>query len=471
MLNVPRLMCTQHPDSTIKVSVSEEVDEAIVSFTLYGCDEVMVDFEGKLTPYAQPKDIVVKAHETGLEVGSKFFITPRIPNPELEELDRSMLALEAVMLANYHSWSLAELQAVRWIVLPMVEDVKSVLFVQRVIEKKAKVMREELRVKADTIRLVPLVEDATHQLNIEEMLTRFYSAVAGREESESEGGIRVFLGISDSAVRHGHIASVLALKLALLKTWSLSERGYKVNPIVGSGTPPFRGALNSPELVELEARQFKGYYTVTIQSAIRYDAPLNSYLHVKHKLLENLGQKPEPSTVSEEEILQLVNEASTSYREVVARHAERIAQVASLIPVTRERVPWKAYGRVLESKNGRIYRVPRAIVYTASWYTLGFPPLLLDSSFLLKSIKQENFDSTLLKLIPGLIEELKFEAQFFYPPVARDHLDERTVNAAVELLDHLGIDTRAEGSYAMLLKEAEREPYVLALGKLRGFLG
>jgi len=465
-------MCTQHPDSTIKVGVSEEVDEAIVSFTLYGCDEVMVDFEGKLTPYAQPKDIVVKAHETGLEIGAKLFITPRIPNPELEEVDRSMLALEAVMLANYYSWSLAELQAVKWIILPMVEDVKSALFVQRVIEKKARIMKDELKVKVDTMRLVPLIEDAAHQLNIEKMLTTFYSAVAEGGEPEGEdNGIRVFLGISDSAVRHGHVASSIALRIALVKIWSLSERGYKINPIVGSGTPPFRGAMNSPELVELEAKQFRGYHTVTIQSAVRYDAPLSSYLHVKRKLLENLGQKPQPSIANDEDALQVVNEASTSYREVVSRHIDKIARVASLIPVTRERVPWKAYGRALEGKNGRIYRVPRAIVYTASWYTLGLPPLLLDSSFLLKSIKQETFDGVILKLVPGLIDELKFEAQFFHPPTAANNLGERTVKEAIELLDHLGVDPRAEGSYAMLLREAEKEPYILALGKLRGFLG
>ena len=38
---IPRLMCTQHPDTTVKITAAEEVDEAIVAFTAYGCDEVM----------------------------------------------------------------------------------------------------------------------------------------------------------------------------------------------------------------------------------------------------------------------------------------------------------------------------------------------------------------------------------------------------------------------------------------------
>ena len=45
---IPRLMCTQHPDSTIKVSTAEEVEEAAVAYLAYGCDEVMVDYEGKV---------------------------------------------------------------------------------------------------------------------------------------------------------------------------------------------------------------------------------------------------------------------------------------------------------------------------------------------------------------------------------------------------------------------------------------
>lgn len=46
---IPRLMCTQHPDSTIKVSTAEEVEEAAVAYLAYGCDEVVVDYEGKAT--------------------------------------------------------------------------------------------------------------------------------------------------------------------------------------------------------------------------------------------------------------------------------------------------------------------------------------------------------------------------------------------------------------------------------------
>jgi len=69
MSRVPKLMCTQHPDSTVRITAQMETEEAIASFAVYGCDEVMVDYEGKLTPYSQPRDVVKAAAEADLPVG------------------------------------------------------------------------------------------------------------------------------------------------------------------------------------------------------------------------------------------------------------------------------------------------------------------------------------------------------------------------------------------------------------------
>ncbi len=104
MKTIPRLMCTQHPDMTVKITAEGgEVDEALVAYAVYGCDEVMVDYEGKSTPYSQPKEIIMKAHEVGIALGERLFITPRLPNPKLEDLDRAMLAMETSVIANYFS--------------------------------------------------------------------------------------------------------------------------------------------------------------------------------------------------------------------------------------------------------------------------------------------------------------------------------------------------------------------------------
>ena len=45
------LIAIQHLDSTRRISVYDEVVEAIEAYTRFGCDEVMIDYEGKPTPY------------------------------------------------------------------------------------------------------------------------------------------------------------------------------------------------------------------------------------------------------------------------------------------------------------------------------------------------------------------------------------------------------------------------------------
>lgn len=96
----------------MKITAAEEVDEAIVAFTAYGCDEVMVDYEGRTTPYSQPEEMV-KATKSELPLGDKFVITVRLPNPRIEEFDRAMLALEAAVVANYFSVKYMGVRAVR----------------------------------------------------------------------------------------------------------------------------------------------------------------------------------------------------------------------------------------------------------------------------------------------------------------------------------------------------------------------
>jgi phosphoenolpyruvate carboxylase len=104
----------------------------------------MSDYEGKLTPYAQPKDIVVRASKLGIAVGEKYFVTPRIPNPRLEDIDRVTLSIEASLIANFYSYKYLNTQAVKWIILPMIEEPETVRLIQRLIIKKMRMYYEEL---------------------------------------------------------------------------------------------------------------------------------------------------------------------------------------------------------------------------------------------------------------------------------------------------------------------------------------
>jgi len=458
-------MCTQHPDSTVKITTQQEVDEAIQGYTMYGCDEVMSDYEGKLTPYAQPKDIVVRAYELGLPVGEGFYVTPRIPNPSLEEFDRVDLSIEAGLIANYYSHKLAGTQAVKWLILPMVEDVEVVRLVQRLIIKKQEIMRKELKVAVEPVQLIPLIEDTYRHVNIQDYVMALLKVL--REHGIEVGTLRVFIGKSDAAVKSGHIASALSVTYAINELYKLSSvEGIEVKPIVGMGIPPFRGGLNNPELVDKMAERYAGYSTATVQSAVRYDMPFKDYIKVKEQILLGVNRPPREVPA---EVIDFIDKATKIYRNLASRYIDVIHNISLVIPSTRERVSWKIYGRILPTPRTEL-SVPRAIIYTCAWYTAGVPPIFLDAEFILHLARRELLDY-LLKLLPYLIDEWLYDSMFYTRDVAINRLDEYIVKKIDEALDVLGIKSEPFEPYKSLAKLNPFEPHILALGKIRGFLG
>ncbi|KUO92044.1 MAG: phosphoenolpyruvate carboxylase [Pyrobaculum sp. OCT_11] len=458
---IPRLMCTQHPDSTIKVSTAEEVEEAAVAYLAYGCDEVMVDYEGKATPYSQPRDIAAKAISLGIPLGERYFITPRIPNPRLEDFERSMLALEASVLANSYSRKVADVDAVRWIILPMVEDFETLTLVYKALDLKTRDLVELGALQdSSAIELIPLLEDAKRQIRVKYFIKAlFRSAAASGRVVEN---MRVFLGISDSAVRHGHIASALAVIHALQQIDVINREGeYKIWPIVGMGSPPFRGGLNNPRLAHVETLQYAGYRTATVQSAVRYDVSYAEFLRVR----ETLSRLHPPRGFEIKETW--VEVASRMYRDLVVIYLPKIAEVASAIPSTRERVGWKQYGRTIEEGG---VQVPRAIVYTATWYFVGVPPTLLDAQFIAWAYKTDELDA-ILRALPALLDEWKYDSSFYCRKRAKNVLGEDLTKKIDEALDIMGIKPEPDETYTALLNNAETQAHALALGRIRGFLG
>ncbi|ABL78663.1 phosphoenolpyruvate carboxylase [Thermofilum pendens] len=464
-METPRLMCTQHPDSTVKVPVQEEVEEAVRSFLVYGCDEVMSDYEGKLTPYAQPKEIVVKAGELGVPVGEGFYVTVRAPNPRLEDFDRVDLALEAAVLANYYSYKRLGVQAVRWVVLPMTDSAETVRLVQRLLARKTRVLCEEVGQPCEQAQLVPLLEDVDSLLRVREILRDLHSALA--ELGSDPGVLRVFLGKSDSALKAGHIASALSLLYALGESAKAGEElGLEVKPILGGGSPPFRGGVNNPRLVGVEVQRYRGYSTVTVQSAVRYDASFSEYQEVRSKLLGGAGGEPGDAGGRVAELARL---AASMYRSLASKYLDFVNEYARSVPTTRDRVSWREYGRALELED-KLFSAPRAIVYTAAWYSLGVPPTFLDADFVLEAYRGDFLDEV-LGYLPGLEEEWRYDAQFYLPRLAGERLGEELVKKVDEALDAMGLRPEPLEPYEKLARTAPAELRALLLGKVRGFLG
>ncbi|AEA12427.1 Phosphoenolpyruvate carboxylase [Thermoproteus uzoniensis 768-20] len=455
---VPRLMCTQHPDTTVKITAGEEVDEALVAYTAYGCEEVMVDYEGKTTPFSQPKEIVMKAYAAGVKLGEKFFITPRLPNPKLEDFDRAMLALEAAVVANYFSEKYMGTQAVKWVVLPMVEDLDTVLLVSRMLRKKVQAYREETGLDLSDIEVIPLIEDAYAQLKFESLLAEI-------AKERGEGPVRLFLGKSDSAVKYGHIASALAIAAVLSRARKAEEMGVRILPILGMGSPPFRGALNNYMLAHLEVFQYSGYHTATIQSAVRYDVSYDDYIKVKDSILNACCVSPRKV----EGVEGLIGEAAASYKALVAKYVNVLVEVARLVPSTRDRVSWKIYGRQFLTQDGAV-NMPRAIVYTSAWYAMGLPPIYLDAPYVVRLAKEDKLDEV-LKALPTLRKEWEYDSEFFDEEVAARYLGEEVVRTVKEAMDYMGISPRESAAYKALLRMPRSESNVIAMGKYRKFLG
>jgi|GEM_PF-3505701 len=164
-----------------------------------------------------------------------------------------------------------------------------------------------------------------------------------------------------------------------------------------------------------------------------------------------------------------VSQASRMYRELASRYVNTIQKISDAIPSTRERVSWKIYGRFLPAL-GEIISVPRAIVYTSSWYVAGIPPVFLDADYISHLYKQDKLDD-LLKMLPSLIEEWRYESKYYVREVAAKRLNDQVVKKVDEALDILGIDATPLETYESLLKLNPVEPHILALGKIRGYLG
>ncbi len=419
---VPVLMATQHPDSASRYIGSRgEVEEAVLDLTPiesggYGCDEKMVDYEGKLTPYHQVEWVVEALIEAGFAPGRDFLITPRIPSERLEGCVRQVMVLWGVMAANKRSLSLAGSQAIRFIVHPMSASSWELIATQKRILKVQRLAEEELGLRgAEPPCLIPLIEDVVRLINVDHIVSSLYSRLL------SEGfvyeGIRVFLGKSDAALAYGHLASSIGLVVGLSRLYKWADReGVRVYPIIGVGKPPFRGHL-SPEAVSLFTRQYSGYHTVTIQSALRFDTPRSLYEETIRALRENVAGKPRILGGDEERVLvEAARIAASEYLVVLRELADTVSLVSKAIPKRRDRVSEEVYSRDLSNAAaftgdrrliGSPLRLvlPRAIKFTAAMYSIGLPPSLLGLGRGLRALGEKLGDQALdlvVKTLPLL---------------------------------------------------------------------
>jgi phosphoenolpyruvate carboxylase len=406
---IPKTLSTQHPDNArapewSRSDVTEgeaELREAFFSYHDLGCTEVMWDSEGKDVDINVVRKLLSSYPEFFHKkvIGEDIFLTYRVPNPEVEIVERKILSqtLNSIPLSadvarqvyNRDSTPVFE------VILPFTTSGRQLINLDEYY-RTAVAGVETMRLSGSMtvkdwmgsfsprrIEVIPLVEDKDSLLSIDEIVTDYLKAVKVDE-------MRAFLARSDPALNYGVIPAVLLSKVALAKLKSVEEKsGVRIHPIIGVGSMPFRGHL-SPENVPSFLKEYEGVTTVTIQSAFRYDFPLSKVRQAVATLNARLPTGSPAAVEKEDErlIRSALGKLVPAYQTRVERLAPLINSVSKYVPSRRAR---KLHiGLFGYSRNVKGVAMPRAIPFAAAFYSIGIPPEFVGASAI-ESLKDDEW--------------------------------------------------------------------------------
>jgi len=212
---------------------------------------------------------------------------------------------------------------------------------------------------------------------------------------------------------------VLAVKAALSTAYETAERlGFRVFPLLGTGSLPFRGSVN-PKYTETFLSQYAGTRTYSIQSAFRYDYPFED---VKRALAVIRAEAPQRDVqrVPEEDrrkLRELSAAFQTFWKPTIESLAPVINRIAAFVPARRERL--LHIGLFGYSRGVGAVKLPRAITFTAAFYSLGVPPELIATGRGLKAAREQKLLPLIETYYPALREDLKHAGKF----LNRENLD------------------------------------------------
>jgi phosphoenolpyruvate carboxylase len=395
---IPRTMSTQHPDNVnipewspnSVIDGNAEIFEAYFAYKTLGCQEVMWDSEGKDTDTRVVRKLLANYPEyfTKNTIGKDIRLTYRIPNPKIEMVEKKVVVetLQNLPVAYDVAFSFYKkhIAPIFEVILPFTTEGKELLWLFNYY-KKAIVADEDVAIdettkakewvgatKPKTISVIPLVEDFDSILAIDRIVKPYVDSVKPKH-------LRVFIARSDPALNYGLLCATLLSKIALSKLKKIERRlNVAVHPIIGVGSKPFRGHL-APENIENFLEEYKGLSTVTIQSALRYDYPLEQTRECIRLLNEKLPNG-EPASISPEEeslLHGILLKCRRQYESVIETLAPLITSIAPYVPQRRAR---KLHiGLFGYSRNVAGVNLPRAITFAASLYSIGLPPEFIGS--------------------------------------------------------------------------------------------
>lgn len=387
---IPATMATQHPDNSSApywekdgdgfVSVGEEILECLSSFRDLNVGEYMWDFEGKYADEAVIDKLFSHYHDyfKKNQLGRDKFLTFRLPNIWHEKGYSLLRALMVILTSEDFAQDLGlNCPPLFEVILPLTERAEQMMHLKESFFKLARFKSQNFPNGGgehnDCLEIIPLVESVESQIGINKLLVDYYN-LNQKKFRKKLVYLRPFLARSDPALSSGLLATVVANKVALsaMQKFSLAKK-VAIYPIIGAGSLIFRGGL-SPTRVKQFIDEYRGIRTVTVQSAFRYDYQTGEVKQAVDYLNRELkNSEAEVIKPKEERLLKkAAGKLENVYQGTIKKMDGLMEQFFQAVPRRRERrlhIGFLSY----ERKMGK-HKLPRAINFTAGFYSLGVPP-------------------------------------------------------------------------------------------------
>lgn len=428
----PITMATQHPDNASVpwwsdrafVNTQDEIVELLTLFKELPIDEYMWDWEGKFVDESVGEKLYSRDFEYFRDhvLGRDLFLTYRIPAWEEGKVYRMARAFMNVLsMADMAREIQLPQPPVTEMFVPMTTSSDQLIAVLSAFRETAdhhraifhNTVEQESQILS-LVRVTPLVEDVDSLFTIERILTPYWSWLASGKGLAVEAGQRVFLARSDPAMNSGLVPAMLAVKAALSSVHALGERmGFGVHPIIGTGSLPFRGGVN-PRSLDSFLPQYAGTRTYSIQSAYRYDYPKEEVLASLQRLHREVPQHHvvHLSDAERVELHAIAGSFATFWKPTIEALAPLINQVAACIPQRRERM--QHIGLFGYSRGVGQVKLPRAIGFTAAFYSLGLPPELIATGRGLRKAKTDGTLEAVLRHYPALAHDMQEAGHYLH---------------------------------------------------------
>ncbi len=425
---IPATMVTQHPDHAHTpywhyrpfISTQEEPYELYLSFKELGASEYKWDWEGKLVDEAIVERIMGEYYDYFKEtqIGKDKFITFRLPNPKVETEYRLGRAFMGIIAASGLASSIGlSNNPLFEVILPMTESAKEMYDVQSAFREMAAIRHPLLKRRDEDIEhieIIPLFEDINTIANSDKILEEYLQMHIQGFDFKPEY-MRPYVARSDPALNAGIVPTVLAIKIALSRYEGFSERHeIPLYPMIGAAALPFRGGI-SPWTVDAFMKEYSGMRTTTIQSAFRYDYPKEDVVEALQKLEKGFHITRARIISPEEEkyLREIMKVFSRYYQSTIVKIAPLINEISKHIPKRRERV--QHVGLFGYSRGVGETKLPRAITFTASLYSIGVPPELIGTGRGIRSLKSSKMQNMLdileshyINIRPDLLNTLNY---------------------------------------------------------------